>query len=42
MAETPFFLIYGKDPNLALHHLLEPIQCFLGDPESGRLNLETH
>ena len=42
MAETPFFLVYGRDPNIPLHQLLEPMQCFLGDPESGRLNLETH
>ena len=42
MAETPDFLVYGKDPNLPLHQLLEPMQCFLGDPESGRLNLETY
>ena len=41
MAETPFFLVYGRDPNLPLHQLLEPMQCFLGDPESGILNLET-
>ena len=41
-AETPFFLVYGWDPNLPLHQLLEPMQCFLGDPESGMLNLETH
>ena len=26
MAETPFFLVYGRDPNLPLHQLLEPIQ----------------
>ena len=25
-AETPFFLVYGRDPNLQLHQLLEPIQ----------------
>ena len=31
-----------EEPNLPLHQLLEPMQCFLGDPESGRLNLETH
>ena len=37
----PFFLVYGWDPNLPLHHLLEPMQCFLEDLESGRLNLET-
>ena len=42
IAETPFFLVYGSNPNLPLHQLLEPMQCFLGDPDSGRLNLETH
>ena len=41
-AETPFFLVYGRDPNLLLHQLLEPMQQFLGDPESGLLNLEVH
>ena len=41
-AETPFFLVYRRDPNLSLHQLLEPMQCFLGNPESGRLDLETH
>ena len=41
-AETPFILVYGRDPNLPLHQPLEPIQCFLGDPESGTLNLENH
>ena len=40
--ETPFFLVYGRDPNLPLHRFLEPMQSFLGDPESGRLNLENH
>ena len=40
-AETPF-LVYGRDPNLSLHQLLEPMQHFLGDPDSGMLNLETH
>ena len=40
--ETPFFLVYGRDPNLPLHPLLEPMQHFLGDPNSGRLNLENH
>ena len=24
-AETPFFLVYGRDPNLPLHQLLEPM-----------------
>ena len=41
-AETPFFLVYRRDPNLPLHQLLEPMQCFLRDPDSGMLNLETH
>ena len=27
-AELPFFLVYGRDPNLPLHQLLEPMQCF--------------
>ena len=41
-AESPFFLVYCRDPNLPLHHLLELMQNFLGDPDSGKLNLETH
>ena len=41
-AETPFFLAYGRDQNLPLHQLLEPMQHFLGDPEYVTLNLETH
>ena len=41
-AESPFFLVYGRDPNLPLHQLLEPMQHFHGDPDSGKLNLETH
>ena len=40
--ETPFFMVYGRDPNFPLHQLLEPMQCFLGYPDSGMLNLETH
>ena len=40
--ETPFFLVYSRDPNLPLHQLLEPMQHFLGDPNSGMLRLETH
>ena len=39
---SPFFLVYGRDPNLPLHQLLEPMQHFLGDPDSGKLHLETH
>ena len=38
-AETPFFLVYGRDPNLPLHQLLELMQQFLGYLESGLLNL---
>ena len=41
-AESQFFLVYGRGPNLPLDQLLEPIQHFLGDPDSGMLNLETH
>ena len=40
--ETPFFLVYRRDPNLPLHQLLESIQWFLGDPDSGMLNHEVH
>ena len=42
MAGTPFFLVYGRDQHLPLHQLLEPMQPFLGDPDSGMLNLEVH
>ena len=41
-AEMPFYLVYGRDPNLPLHQLLEPMQQFLEDPDSGMLNLEAH
>ena len=41
-SESPFFLIYSRDPNLPLHQPLEPMQHFLGDPDSGKLHLETH
>ena len=41
-AESPFVLVYGRDPYLPLHQLLEPKQCFLGDADSGKLNLEIH
>ena len=41
-AESPFFLVYGRDPNLSLHQLLEPMQHFLGNPVSGKLHLKTH
>ena len=42
MAESLFFLVHGRDPNLPLHQLLEPMQHFLRDPDSGMLNLETN
>ena len=41
-AETPFFLVYGRDPNLPLHQLLKLLQQFLSDPNSGCLDLESH
>ena len=41
-AESPFFLVYSRDPKLPLHQLLEPMQHFLGDFDSGKLHLETH
>ena len=41
-AETPSFLVNGRDPNLPLHQLLEPMQQFLDDPESGCLDLKSH
>ena len=40
--ETPFFLGYRRDPNLPLNQLLEPMQQFLGDHESGCLDLKSH
>ena len=42
IAKAPFFLVYDRDPNLPLHLLLEPMQCFLGDPNSRKLNIENH
>ena len=41
-AGMPFYLVNGRDPNLPLHQLLEPLQQFLGYPDSGMLNLEPH
>ena len=41
-AGTPFFLSCGRDPDLPLHQLLESMQWFMGDPESGCLDLEPH
>ena len=40
--ESPFFLVYSRDPNLPLHQLLKPMQHFLGNPDLGKLHLETH
>ena len=40
-ADTPFFLFHGRDPNFLLHQLLEPMQWFLSDPQSGCLDLES-
>ena len=40
--EMTFFLVYGRYPNLPLHQLLEPMQHFLGDSDSGMLNIEAH
>ena len=41
-AEKPIILVYGRDLNLSLHQLLEPMQQFLGDPDSGCLDLKSH
>ena len=41
-AETPFFLVYGRDPNLPLHQLLKPMQQFLIDTDSGHQDLKSH
>ena len=41
-AETPFFCVYRRDPNLPLHQLLEPMQQFLGDPDLEMLNHKAH
>ena len=40
--ESSFFLVYGRYLKLPLHQLPEPMQCFLGNPDLGKLNLETH
>ena len=32
--ETPFFLVYGGDPDLTLNQMLELMQGFLSDPDS--------
>ena len=40
--EKPFFIVCGRDSNLLLHQLLEPMQQFLGDPDFGCLELKSH
>ena len=40
--ESPFLLVYRRDPNLPLHQLLESMQWFLENPNSGLLNLEAY
>ena len=35
-------LATAEMPKLPLHQLLELMQQFLGDPDSGMLNLEAH
>ena len=32
----------NRDPNIPLHQLLEPMQQFLSDPDSGYLGLKSH
>ena len=41
-AETLFFVVCGRDPNLPLHQLLEMMQQFLGDTNSECLDLKSH
>ena len=41
-AETHFFLLYRRDPILSLHQLLEPMEWFLGDQDSGHLELKSY
>ena len=40
--ETLYYPVYGRDPNLPPHQLLQPMQQFLGHPETGVLILEFH
>ena len=41
--KTPFFSsLWQRSKNLPLHQLLEPGQCFQGNPESELLNLQAH
>ena len=41
-AEIPFFLVYGRDPNLPLHQLLELIHGFIGVANFGYPDLKLH
>ena len=40
--ESPFFLVYGRDGNQPVHQLLQPLTRFLGDPDSGLTNIDSH
>ena len=40
--ESPFFLVYGRDGNQPVHHPLQPLTRFLGNPDSGLLCLNRH
>ena len=41
-AETPLFYVYSREPNLPQHQLLELMQQFLSNLESGLFNLGVH
>ena len=41
-AESPFFFGLWQRPKSTTLPTPEPMQCFLGDPDSGKLHLETH
>ena len=40
--ESPYFLVYRRDGDQPLHQLLQPLNRFLGDPDSGLLCLNQH
>ena len=39
-AESPFFLVYAETQTY--HYISSGTNDFVGDPDSGKLNLETH
>ena len=41
-AETQFFLVYGREPESTSTSTIRTHAMFLGDPDSGMLNLEMH